>query len=166
MARRTVKVREGGPNAEKKYINPDPGFSLRRRPDHAADTIKKNLGSPLQQLNVATTTHKSSPYSAVTVGNWENATYNQQMKDAAKITQLIVKIEDLKMGGTGDSSYKSSDYIGIKQLDGWQVPEWHDRNLNNNATKLNIGGVKVTRNKISDHINPTYLDKMYAEALR
>lgn len=158
--------KEGGPNAEKKYINPDPGFNIRRRPDYEPDTIKKNLGSPLQQVNVALTNYKSSPYSAITIGGWENATYNQQMKDAARITQLITRIEDRDKGGTGDSRYKSSEYIGIKQLEGWQVPEWHDRNLQNNATKLNIGGVKVNRNQISDHINPTYLDKMYAEAIR
>ena len=60
MARKTVKVREGGPLAEKDHINPDPGFDIDpRRPVrlHAdmGDTKKVKLGDPFQQLNVAAT---------------------------------------------------------------------------------------------------------------
>jgi hypothetical protein len=169
MARKTVKVREGGPLAEKDHINPDPGFAVDpRRPVrlHAdmGDTKKVKLGDPFQQLNVAATTYKDHPYTSIWFMSSRNPyTYNEQMQDAAKYAMQEARRGDKKMGGTGDSSYKSSEYIGIKQLEGWQVPEWHDRNLQNNGSKLNIGGVKVNRNEITEHINATWVNKMQDE---
>lgn len=164
MARKTVKVREGGPLAEDKYINPDPGFDVdpRREADLWGNKRHVKLGDPLQQFNVAITTYKDHPYEVAWFDSSKNPyTYNEQMKDAAMWTVSTARRRDKAMGGTGDSSYKSNKYIGIKQLEGWQVPEWHDRNFKNNGSKLNIGGVKVTRNKISEDINPKYIDREY-----